>query len=148
MNLTTENTAVVLDSTSDYADAPSRFPNMRFVPLYVRFGDETYRDYVELAPEAFFEKLRSSPVLPATSQPTPQDFVTTYESLAGYDTYAVRGLPPGPIATPTVGSIDAALKPDTKSKYTYFVAIPDGDGKHDFSKSLAEHEQKLREYGY
>ena len=85
MNLTTENTAVVLDSTSDYPDAPSRFPNMRFVPLYVRFGDETFRDYVELAPDAFFEKLRSSAVLPATSQPTPQDFVTTYESLAGYE---------------------------------------------------------------
>jgi DegV family protein with EDD domain len=58
---------------------------MRFVPLYVRFGDETYRDYVELAPEQFFEKLRSSPVLPATSQPTPQDFLTTYENLAGYE---------------------------------------------------------------
>lgn len=85
MNLTVENTAIVLDSTSDYPDAPSRFPNMRIVPLYVRFGDETYRDYVELAPEQFFEKLRSSPVLPATSQPTPQDFLTTYENLAGYE---------------------------------------------------------------
>ena len=85
MNLTTENTAVVLDSTSDYPDAPSRFPNMRFVPLYVRFGDDTYRDYVELGPEGFFERLRSTAVLPATSQPTPQDFVTTYESLAGYE---------------------------------------------------------------
>lgn len=85
MNLTVENTAIVLDSTSDYPDAPSRFPNMRFVPLYVRFGDETYRDYVELAPDQFFEKLRSSPVLPATSQPTPQDFLTTYENLAGYE---------------------------------------------------------------
>jgi DegV family protein with EDD domain len=85
VNLTIENTAVVLDSTSDYPDAPSRFPNMRFVPLYVRFGDETYRDYVELAPAAFFEKLRSASVLPATSQPTPQDFVATYESLAGYE---------------------------------------------------------------
>jgi DegV family protein with EDD domain len=85
VNLTTENTAVVLDSTSDYPDAPSRFPNMRFVPLYVRFGDDTYHDYVELGPDAFFEKLRSSPILPATSQPTPQDFVTTYESLAGYE---------------------------------------------------------------
>jgi DegV family protein with EDD domain len=85
VNLTVENTAIVLDSTSDYPDAPSRFPNMRFVPLYVRFGDETYRDYVELAPDQFFEKLRSSPVLPATSQPTPQDFLTTYENLAGYE---------------------------------------------------------------
>jgi DegV family protein with EDD domain len=85
VNLTTENTAVVLDSTSDYPDAPSRFPNMRFVPLYVRFGDETFKDYVELGPDAFFEKLRGSSVLPATSQPTPQDFLTTYESLAGYE---------------------------------------------------------------
>lgn len=85
MNLTLENTAIVLDSTSDYPDAPARFPNMRFVPLYVRFGDETYRDYLELSPDQFFEKLRSSPVLPATSQPTPQDFLTTYENLAGYE---------------------------------------------------------------
>jgi DegV family protein with EDD domain len=85
MQLTTENTAIVLDSTSDYPEAPSRFPNMRFVPLYVRFGDETRRDYVELGPAEFFEKLRTSPVLPATSQPTPQDFVDVYEELASYE---------------------------------------------------------------
>ena len=85
MNLTSENTAIVLDSTSDYPDAPARFPNMRFVPLYVRFGDETYRDYVELGPAEFYEKLRTSPVTPATAQPTPQDFVTAYEELAGYE---------------------------------------------------------------
>lgn len=85
MNLTTENTALVLDSTSDYPEAPSRFPNIRVVPLYVRFGEETFRDYVELSPAAFYEKLRASPVLPATSQPTPQDFIAAYESLAGYE---------------------------------------------------------------
>jgi DegV family protein with EDD domain len=85
VNLTTENTAVVLDSTSDYPEAPSRFPNMRFVPLYVRFGDETYRDYVELGPAEFYEKLRTSPVTPATAQPTPQDFVDAYEGLASFD---------------------------------------------------------------
>ena len=85
MNLTAENTAVVLDSTSDYPEAPARFPNMRFVPLYVRFGDETYKDYTELGPAEFYSKLRTSPVLPATSQPTPQDFLETYESLAGYE---------------------------------------------------------------
>ena len=85
MNLTTENTAIVLDSTSDYPEAPARFSNMRFVPLYVRFGDETFRDYVELGPAEFYEKLRDSPVTPATTQPTPQDFVTAYEELAAYD---------------------------------------------------------------
>ena len=85
MNLTSENTAIVLDSTSDYPDAPARFPNMRFVPLYVRFGDETFRDYVELGPAEFYEKLRVSPVTPATAQPTPQDFVSAYEELARYE---------------------------------------------------------------
>ena len=85
MNLTTENTAVVLDSTSDYPEAPARFPNMRFVPLYVRFGDETYRDYVELGPGEFYEKLRTSAVTPATAQPTPQDFVNAYEELEAYE---------------------------------------------------------------
>ena len=45
-------------------------------------------------------------------------------------------------------AIDAALAPDTKSAFTYFVAIPNGKGAHDFSKNLAEHEQKLRKYGY
>jgi DegV family protein with EDD domain len=85
VNLTTDNTAVVLDSTSDYPEAPSRFPNMRFVPLYVRFGDDTYRDYVELGPADFYEKLRTSPVTPATAQPTPQDFVSAYQELAAYE---------------------------------------------------------------
>ncbi len=85
MHLTSDNTAIVLDSTSDYPDAPARFPNMRFVPLYVRFGDETFKDYVELGPAEFYAKLRVSPVTPATAQPTPQDFVSTYEELAGYE---------------------------------------------------------------
>lgn len=85
MELTIENTAVVLDSVSDYPEAPQRFPNMRVVPLYVRFGDETYRDYVDLGPAEFYEKLRLSPITPTTSQPTPQDFVAAYEDLAAYD---------------------------------------------------------------
>jgi DegV family protein with EDD domain len=85
MELTTENTAIVLDSTSDYPEAPERFPNMRVVPLYVRFGDESYKDYVELGPDEFFQRLRTSQTLPATSQPTPQDFLQVYEELAGYE---------------------------------------------------------------
>jgi fatty acid kinase fatty acid binding subunit len=84
VELTQENTAIVLDSTSDFPDAPERFPNMRVVPLYVRFGDEIFRDYVELGPQAFYERLRGVDELPSTSQPTPQDFADVYASLAGY----------------------------------------------------------------
>ena len=84
MNLTPENTAVVLDSTADFPDAQIRFPNMRVVPLYVRFGEESFRDYVELDPHGFYVRLRTAAELPTTSQPTPQDFVSTYAALSGY----------------------------------------------------------------
>jgi DegV family protein with EDD domain len=85
MRLTRDNTAIVLDSTADFPEAPERFPNMRVVPLYVRFGEESYRDYVELDPHTFYERLRTAPELPSTSQPTPQDFSSAYEALAGYE---------------------------------------------------------------
>ncbi len=85
MNLTAENTAIVLDSTADFPEAPERFPNWRVVPLYVLFGDQSYRDYVDLTPEQFYARLRSADELPTTSQPTPGDFLTTYEELRGYD---------------------------------------------------------------
>ncbi len=86
MSLNAENTAIVLDSTADFPDAAERFSNWRVVPLYVRFGDETFRDYVDLAPAAFYERLRSSAESPATSQPTPGDFALVYEELAAkYD---------------------------------------------------------------
>ena len=53
MNLTAENTAIVLDSTADFPDAPERYPNFRIVPLYVLFGSESFKDYVEMKPDRF-----------------------------------------------------------------------------------------------
>jgi len=85
VTLTAENTAIVLDSTADFPEAPERFRNWRVVPLYVLFGDESYRDYVDLTPEAFYARLRTAEQLPTTSQPTPGDFLTTYEELSGYE---------------------------------------------------------------
>ena len=85
MTLTVENTAVVVDSTADFPDAPDRFANWRVVPLYVRFGDESYRDYVELGPEQFYARLRTASVLPTTSQPTPGDFAATYAELSAFE---------------------------------------------------------------
>jgi DegV family protein with EDD domain len=85
MELSAENTAIVLDSTADYPHGPERFANWRVVPLYVRFGDESFRDYAELEPKAFYERLRIAPELPTTSQPTPGDFLAAYEQLGGYE---------------------------------------------------------------
>jgi DegV family protein with EDD domain len=55
------------------------------VPLYVRFGDETLREYVDITPAEFYGRLRSSPEPPKSSQPTPADFAAVYEGLAGYE---------------------------------------------------------------
>jgi DegV family protein with EDD domain len=82
VNLTAENTAVVLDSTADLPEAPERYPNFRVVPLYVRFGQESFEDYVEITPERFYERLQTEAELPTTSQPTPGDFLATFEELA------------------------------------------------------------------
>ena len=85
MQLTAANTAIVLDSTADFPDAPQRHANFRVVPLYVRFGEDSYRDYVDLSANAFYERLRSSSETPTSSQPTPGDFHQAYEELAAYE---------------------------------------------------------------
>ena len=74
MELTAANTAIVLDSTADYPEGPASYPNWRVVPLYVRFGAESYRDYVDLGPAQFYERLAAATELPSTSQPSPGDF--------------------------------------------------------------------------
>jgi DegV family protein with EDD domain len=85
VNLTAQNTAIVLDSTADFPDAPERFRNWRVVPLYVLFGGESYRDYVDLSPAEFYARLRTADQLPTTSQPTPGDFLAAYEQLSEYE---------------------------------------------------------------
>jgi DegV family protein with EDD domain len=85
VTLTHENTAIVVDSTADFPEAPKRFTNWRVVPLYVRFGTESFKDYVDLSPAEFYARLRTADELPTTSQPTPADFLATYHELAAYE---------------------------------------------------------------
>jgi DegV family protein with EDD domain len=85
VTFTAQNTAIVIDSTADFPDAEARYPNWRVVPLYVNFGLESYKDGVDLTAAQFYERLRTSPVLPTTSQPTPGDFLAAYEELAEYE---------------------------------------------------------------
>lgn len=70
------------------------------------------------------------------------------EELQGYQTYQTEGLIPGPICTPTLASIDAALAPDTADGYVYFLAKRDGSNGHAFAKNDREHQENLVKYGY
>jgi UPF0755 protein len=67
--------------------------------------------------------------------------------LEGYNTYTSKGLIPGPICTPTVASIEAALAPDTKDRYLYFLAKADGSGDTVYAKTFKEHQANIAKYG-
>jgi DegV family protein with EDD domain len=85
LDLSAANTAIVLDSTADFPDAAERYPSWRVVPLYVNFGTESYRDGVDLSAAEFYARLKTTEIMPTTSQPTPDDFRRVYEELAGYE---------------------------------------------------------------
>lgn len=62
-----------------------------------------------------------------------------------YNTYTRHGLPPTPIAAPSLASLDAAAHP-ADVPYLYFVAKSDGSGKSQFSNTLNEHNNAVREH--
>ena len=70
------------------------------------------------------------------------------EALASFQSYLQPGLPDTPIATPTMASIKAALDPDTKKGYLFFVLKNDDSRTHAFARTFAEHQENLRKYGY
>lgn len=59
-----------------------------------------------------------------------------------YNTYLNKGLPPGPIASPSLPSIQAALQPEA-SDYLFYVTKKDGSSEHLFAKTYKEHQQNI-----
>jgi len=72
---------VVTDSCSDITPQLAQELGITVVPLYVQFGDETYRDNVDLSTEEFYHKLETSNIHPATSTATPADFARVFTEL-------------------------------------------------------------------
>jgi DegV family protein with EDD domain len=73
---------IVTDSSADLPEELTKELGITVVPLYVRFGEEVYRDRVSISEEEFYERLIHDPVHPTTVQPGPQDFLETYQKVS------------------------------------------------------------------
>ena len=73
--------AIVTDSTSSLPAEMIRGLNIQSVPLQVIWGEETYRDGLDLSTEQFYARLPEAKVMPTTSQPSPAAFRAVYETL-------------------------------------------------------------------
>lgn len=73
---------VVTDSCSDITLQLAQEFGITVAPLYVQFGDEIYRDNVDLSTEEFYHKLETSKIHPTTSTATPADFAELFTKLA------------------------------------------------------------------
>jgi DegV family protein with EDD domain len=73
---------IVTDSGADLPEELAREMGISVVPVYVRFGEEVYRDRVTISEDEFYERLTHDPVHPNTTQPGPQDFLEVYQKLS------------------------------------------------------------------
>jgi len=73
---------IVTDSVSDLPSDVVEEMGITVVPLNVRFGNEVYRDGVDITTEQFYEKLTHSKTLPVTSVPSPAAFAEAYDKLS------------------------------------------------------------------
>ena len=73
---------VVTDSAADLPSQLAQELGITVVPIYVRFGEEVYRDRVEITTDEFYHKLVHGDIFPTTTQPSPGDFISVYKKLA------------------------------------------------------------------
>ena len=73
---------IVTDSSADLPAELAQELGITVVPLYVRFGEEVYREQVDISLDEFYQRLEHGPIHPVTIQPSPQDFVTAYQKLS------------------------------------------------------------------
>jgi DegV family protein with EDD domain len=81
-----QSVVIVADSTCDLSLDMAAEAGITVVPCLIAFGDEVYRDKMELTTSQFYEMLRTHPLHPTTSQPAPGDLEDVYErALSAYE---------------------------------------------------------------
>jgi DegV family protein with EDD domain len=75
------NVKIVTDSTADMPTDLANKLGITVVPAYVHFGNDVYRDRMDISEEEFYQRLLTDPVHPSTEPPTPEDFADVYQKL-------------------------------------------------------------------
>ncbi|HEY91625.1 MAG TPA: DegV family protein [Dehalococcoidia bacterium] len=112
---------IVTDSTADISPELAEEMGVRIVPVYLRFGTEIFRDGVDITKETFYSKLKTSPLHPSTSQPTPQDFAEVYSDCAN----EAEGIVSIHVSSKVSGTYNAALQGGELQKYKCQVEVVD-----------------------
>lgn len=73
---------IVTDSTADISEKLAKEFGIGIVPLNIHFGNEVYKDGVDIWSDEFYHRLINEPVLPNTSQPSPGEFLKLYQEIA------------------------------------------------------------------
>jgi len=74
--------AIVTDSSAYLLPEFTSYHNIQVIPLKVHWGEETFRDGIDITPTDFYTRLEKTEVIPTTSQPSPKDFFKVFEELA------------------------------------------------------------------
>ncbi len=95
---------VIIDSTAYLPEKYLQELDIDVIPLHVIWGDEIFRDGVDITPDEFYRRLPSAKVMPTTSQPSPKEFITLYEKYLskGCDILSIH------ISSQMSGTVDSA----------------------------------------
>jgi len=77
--MTDHRVALITDSTCDIPPRLIARYDIVVAPLHVIWGDQTFRDRIDMEPKAFYRRLTENPQYPTTAHPTPDGFLETYE---------------------------------------------------------------------
>ncbi|MBN1366679.1 MAG: DegV family protein [Dehalococcoidales bacterium] len=73
---------IVTDSTADLPPETIKELGITVLPLYLRFGNQVYRDHIDITGDEFYDRLIHDPIHPSTTQIPPQDFIEVYHNLS------------------------------------------------------------------
>ena len=138
---------IVMDSTSYLSEDMVKKYNIEVVPLYVRFGEETYKERLDIDDDTFYKRLRGGE-LSFTSQPSPEDFIKVYKPIldAGNSIISIH------ISTQMSGTVNSAniAKETLKSDKIYvfdskFVSLGCGYQVMEIARMLYEEGKSLED---